>query len=79
MTQSKNINISCIENLISEGVNISYGNISIESSDERWVIEYESYFNPHAKPYSLKDKKVFDNALDAAKFFCSYIQERNQD
>ena len=53
--------------------------ILIKSLDGSWIVEYESYFNPHAKPYQLMDKEKFDNPLDAAKFFLQKMKDRGED
>jgi len=53
--------------------------ILIKSLDGSWIVEYESYFNPHAKPCQLMDKEKFDNPLDAAKFFLQKIKDREED
>lgn len=59
-------------------VDLNFKNlISIKYSDGFWIAEYESYFNPHAKPYQLMDTVKFDNSLDAAKFFVEFIQSHD--
>jgi hypothetical protein len=78
--KEETILVNAMAELLGKEINLSYRDlISIHIDGDSFIVEYESYFNPHAKPYSLEDKKVFDNASDAAKFFCSYIKERNQD
>lgn len=42
-----------------------------------WTIEYESYFNPHAKPKSLYDIELFNSLHNALQFFFLYLKKKN--
>lgn len=61
---------------LSAGLDISYKNlISIRNhmEEDGYIVEYESYFNPHSYPYQLMDKKEFTSMEEAATFFVDYI------
>lgn len=47
--------------------------------NNKWEVEYESYFNPHANPKQLMDTKTFDSLGDAAEWSRNYIQENYLD
>lgn len=67
-----------IIDLISNGVNEFYFKdlISFKKNNEKWEVEYESYFNPHANPKQLKDIKNFDNASEMITFVLDFIKKR---
>jgi hypothetical protein len=57
-------------------IKISFGNLlTINKEDDGWIVEYESYFNPHANPKSLFDKKRFTDPLAAVIFFFEKVHE----
>lgn len=59
-----------------DGLKISYSNLaSLSVEDTTYVVEYESYFNPHAAPKQLKDVKKFSSLIDAVNFFVAYLEE----
>ena len=59
-----------------DGLKISYSNLaSLSVEDNTYVVEYESYFNPHAAPKQLKDVKKFSSLIDAVNFFVAYLEE----
>ena len=59
-----------------DGFKISYSNLaSLSVEDNTYVVEYESYFNPHAAPKQLKDVKKFSSLIDAVNFFVAFLKE----
>jgi hypothetical protein len=59
-----------------DGLKISYSNLaSLSVEDNVYIVEYESYFNPHAAPKQLKDVKKFSSLIDAINFFVAYLEE----
>ena len=67
-----------IIDLISNGFNeFSFKDlISFKKNNEKWEVEYESYFNPHANPKQLKDIKKFDNVPEMVIFMLNFIKEK---
>ena len=67
-------NFLCVPGL--DGFKICYFDIvSLSVEENYYIIEYESYFNPHANPKQLKDVKKFLSLIDAVNFFYSVIEE----
>ena len=73
-----------LETLVAEAisnkpdVNICYRDlVFLKKEKDQWVVEYETYFNPHANPKFLFDKKCFSNAVEAAAFFIEVIVRRS--
>jgi hypothetical protein len=59
-----------------DGLKISYSNLaSLSVEDNTYVVEYESYFNPHAAPKQLKDVRKFSSLIDAINFYVAYLEE----
>jgi hypothetical protein len=59
-----------------DGLKISYSDtVSLSVEDNIYIIEYESYFNPHATPKQLKDVKKFSSLIDAVNFFVTFLEE----
>lgn len=59
-----------------DGLKISYSYLaSLSVEDNTYVVEYESYFNPHAAPKQLKDVKKFSSLIDAVNFFVTFLEE----
>ncbi len=57
-------------------IKISFANlVTISKEDDDWIVEYESYFNPHSNPKSLFDKKRFTDPSAAAIFFFEKVDE----
>ena len=78
---AKQQNIHLVESLakiLSWHVDISRGSTSVKFVNNKWSVEYESYFNPHAKPYQLMDKKEFISASEAAAFFLDAVKEKEE-
>lgn len=57
------------------GLDVSYKNLIYirNQLDGTFVVEYESYFNPHADPKQLMDQKKFDSVDEVVTFFLDYI------
>lgn len=55
---------------------LHYKNILfIRPVDNKWEVEYEIYFNPHANPKQLMDKKTFSNFDEALDWSKNYLQD----
>lgn len=73
------IKIEELEHLLSLGLEISYQNrIFIKSVNFEWVVDYE-YFNPHADPKTIKQRKFFNNLAETVKFFLEQLLEINDE
>lgn len=47
----------------------------IRPINNKYEVEYESYFNPHANPKQLMDKKIFDSLDEAMDWSNKYLHE----
>ena len=71
------LNPEHLESLLSLGLKVTYQDkLSIKFNGDDWEVKYE-YFNPHANPKSLKEKKIFSNMVEAIKFFIEEFNEIN--
>ncbi len=60
--------------IIEAGLTVSYKNlVSLSKNRDKYLVEYESYFNPHANPKQLMDQKLFDSAEGAVNYFIERI------
>ena len=73
------LNPEHLENILSLGLQVNYQDkLSIQFNETDWEVKYE-YFNPHANPKSLKEKKIFSNMVEAIKFFIEEFNTINGD
>lgn len=71
--------IDQLENLLSFGIEISYQDrLFLKSVNFEWAVDYE-YYNPHAMPKTLKQRRFFNTLTEAVSFFLEHFSEMNDE